>query len=115
MRKIEPSDTITVEYIEGAGLMYDENGDVIRQVRVRNMSPFEIKERLDMNIANTASALRAKVVAEQTKTNGHNNGYPSEDRPLDERCQAVHWNSGRCVLGINHVDNHLASDEFRWY
>lgn len=73
MKKSKPSDTITKEYVEGAGLIYNQ-GDpdlVVGQERVRVMSPFEIKQRLDLNVANTASALRAKVVAEQARTNGH--------------------------------------------
>lgn len=64
-------DTITQEYVEGAGLVYDpETGDCIGQERVRAMSPFEIKQRQELNVANTASAMRARVVAEQSKTNG---------------------------------------------
>ena len=111
-------DTITQEYVEGAGLIYDpDTGEAIGQERVRVMSPFEIKQRLELNVANTTEALRAKVIAEHNaKSNGHgtNAGYPSTDRPLDERCQAIHWHSGRCVLGINHTDKHLAADEFQW-
>lgn len=68
----DPSDTISVEYVEGAGLVYDADvAEPVRQVRVRVMSPLEIKQRLDLNVANTASALRARVVAELAKSNGH--------------------------------------------
>lgn len=68
----DPSDTISVEYVEGAGLVYDPDvAEPVRQVRIRVMSPLEIKQRLDLNVANTASALRARVVAELAKSNGH--------------------------------------------
>jgi len=56
----------------------DENGkptgEQLHNVPVRYMSPAEIKEREALNIANTASALRARVVAELAKSNGSNNG-----------------------------------------
>jgi hypothetical protein len=64
------TDTITKEYVEGCGLVYDDEGNVIRQEKIRSMSPFEIKERLELNRQNTASNLRAKVVAHNSKQNG---------------------------------------------
>lgn len=70
LSKVEPSDTITQEYIEGFGLIYNTAGKLIRQTKIRSMSPFEIKEREEMNRQNTASNLRAKVVAHNAKLNG---------------------------------------------
>lgn len=68
---METTDTITKEYVEGFGMITDENGEVIGQEKIRSMSPFETKEREQLNIKNTASAMRARVVAEQAKSNGH--------------------------------------------
>lgn len=50
---------------------HDENGPI------RYMSSAEVKEREALNIANTASALRARVIAELAKGNGGsgNNGH----------------------------------------
>jgi DNA-directed RNA polymerase subunit RPC12/RpoP len=91
-----PSDTITREYIEGAGLvcancntslsMIDPKrledlhcpacgNDLMEpystnQVKIRSMSPLEIKEREEMNRKNTSEAMRARVLAELSKSNG---------------------------------------------
>jgi hypothetical protein len=77
---------------------------------ILEMSPAEVLEREELNRENTATNMRAKMLAELSKTN-ENNGYSTEDRPLDERCHATHWLSGRCVLGVNHTSRHLAADE----
>lgn len=68
----EPTDYITKEYVEGCGFLKNEKGETIKQERVRVMSPFEIKQRAELNVANTTEAMRARVVAETSKTNGRN-------------------------------------------
>lgn len=73
----EPTDDLTKEYVEGMGMVYDETGEAIGQERVRVMSPFEIKQRAELNVANTASNLRARVVAEVNKSNGRNHEVSS--------------------------------------
>jgi len=59
----------------------DENGKLtgeqLHNVPIRYMDAAETKERLDLNIANTASALRARVVAELAKENGHGDSSTS--------------------------------------
>lgn len=73
---METADTLIKSY-ETIDVL-DENGkptgERLHNVPVRYMSPEEIKERDALNIANTASALRARVVAELAKSNGSNNG-----------------------------------------
>lgn len=44
---------------------------VIEDEPVYFMNAAEIKERFDLNIANTASNLRARVLSELSKQNGH--------------------------------------------
>lgn len=67
----KPTDDITQEYVEGFGIEYDKEGNAVKQHKIRVMSPLEIKQRLEQNQANTASALRARVVAYNVKSNGH--------------------------------------------
>lgn len=43
--------------------------DELRLIRV--MTPQQIKERDSLNVANTTGALRARVVSELAKANGH--------------------------------------------
>lgn len=69
------TDTITKEYVADFGVYtegdIDTPGYVVRQHKIRVMSPAEIKHRLELNQANTASNLRAKVVSELATSNGH--------------------------------------------
>jgi hypothetical protein len=60
------TDTITRQWVEWE--------DRCEQYRI--MTPAEIEERGNLNIANTASAQRARVIAEQSKGNGHSISEP---------------------------------------
>lgn len=110
---IEPSDDITKEYVKGFGLVKNEKGEDIKQHKMRVMSPKEIEVRGELNIKNTTENLRKCVLEYQAKADG-NAGYISSDRPLDERCDIVHWHEGRCTLGKLHKARHLASNGFEW-
>lgn len=50
---------------------YEKDEETGEMIPVRYMTPAEVEERDSLNIANTASALRARVVAELAKENGH--------------------------------------------
>lgn len=62
----ETTDTITRQVVD----VGDDVGLDFSEPR-RVMQPSEIKERLELNTKNTASAQRARVIAELAKTNGH--------------------------------------------
>jgi hypothetical protein len=66
-----PTDTLPTEYIEGYGIVEDEYGNAIEQHKMRVMSPLDIKQRLELNQANTASAQRARVLRQNATENGH--------------------------------------------
>ncbi len=51
-------------------LTYEEDGQTTTRY-VLVMTPAEIKERLELNVVNTASAKRASVLAHLAKSNGH--------------------------------------------
>lgn len=106
----EPTDDITQEYVDGVGMIYDNNGTPINQVKIRVMSPFEIKQRAELNVANTSEALRAKAVAAQAKTNGHREGAYE----LEERCVAKSELGYRCTLRIGHFGAHLSANDYEF-
>lgn len=62
----ETTDTLIKRFTE----TIDDEGHVI-MVPLRYMDEDEVEERLQLNIANTTSAHRARVVKELSKTNGH--------------------------------------------
>lgn len=57
--------------VKGYADWIDDNDVLHENMPIRYMNEDEIKERQDLNVANTASAQRARVVAELAKTNGH--------------------------------------------
>lgn len=58
---------------------YDKDPDTGEMIPVRYMTEDEVKEREALNVANTASALRARVLKELAGRNGHgSNGTSSE-------------------------------------
>lgn len=61
------SDTITKQVVDLGG----DPDEVDNQSHRRIMNANEIAVRGELNIQNTASSLRAKVVAELAKSNGH--------------------------------------------
>ena len=42
-----------------------------KEYPIRAMDEREVNERLELNISNTSSKLRARVIANTAKTNGH--------------------------------------------
>lgn len=62
------SDNITREYF----YVYDDAGNIVDEGYNRVMSPADIVEREQLNFNNTASAQRARVVEELSKSNGSN-------------------------------------------
>lgn len=114
---MEPTDDITKEYVEGCGMIYDPelktpSGGLlpIGQERIRVMSPFEIKQRAELNVTNTSEALRARVLAETSKSNGHREGAYE----LEERCVARSEAGYRCTLKIGHSGAHLSPNDYEF-
>ena len=67
----ETTDTITKKIVEGFGLVeHEDTPGVVIQESIRVMTPEEIKERDALNIANTASAVRKRVLQYHAKHNG---------------------------------------------
>ena len=62
------------QFVEGCGIIETAFGIPIHEPIIV-MSPEDIKHRDALNIANTASAKRAAVVAELIKTNGRRQDY----------------------------------------
>lgn len=84
----ETTDTITLQLIDGCGIFEKEIEPNIWepvQVPIRVMTPEEIKERLELNQANTTEAVRNRVLEQRFKSNGKSNGKTHKEGSIWQR------------------------------
>lgn len=84
----------------------------LRELERDAIREHNISGRLRNRVLKTQAILRLEAPIDPNFI--ANNGYPSGDRLLDDRCKVVHPQFGRCTLGKYHIVRHLAPNDFRW-